>query len=154
MDESSALKFIFRDSFNEKTGIVHFNNKIHSYSEFLQQKKENNTFFGFILQREEEIIENRQEIRPEIDVNMAETTKITEEQFLEWKKNRRIFKKQTKVTGREIWLEQKRRGVSEAVPEQSFQRFLFDSCQLNYLFVKMSVVIGWICTTLFCKDLV
>lgn len=110
MDEIQALKFIFRGEFNEETKTVTFNTRKYNYLEFLENKQGKDTFFSFILEKEEGASEVKAETKPQIDAYVAEVERITEEQFNEWKKNREVKLQNVKPTGKMIWLEQKKRG--------------------------------------------
>ena len=108
MDEIHALKYIFRTQFDEVAGTVTFNNKTYKYSNL-----EEETFFGHIL-RSEENSETVKEIKPQIDAQVTDVEKITEEQFKEWKNKRKLKEVDERMTGKMIWMEQKRRGENTA----------------------------------------
>lgn len=117
MDEVSVLKYIFRGEFREDTGIVTFNNRKYNYNEFLENSAIEGTFFSFIYRKEEEVTEHKTEYTPQIDANMIDVQKITEEQFYEWKKSQVIKEGNGKVTGKMIWMEKKREGIQESMQE-------------------------------------
>ena len=54
------------------------------------------------------------EIKPQIDAQVTDVEKITEEQFKEWKNKRKLKEVDERMTGKMIWMEQKRRGENTA----------------------------------------
>lgn len=113
MDEIAALKLIFQNDFVDEETIT-FNGRNYSYSEFQRSRAgPTDCFFSFIMRREEETVA-RKESGPQFDTLVNDVKRITDEQFAEWKKNRRITQEQKAATGKAIWLEQKRRGVAES----------------------------------------
>jgi hypothetical protein len=109
MDEIEALKYIFKQQFNEETKAVIFNSKTYSYTDYVRDSQHSKTFFSYILQNEE-TVESSVNVKPQIDAQVVEVEKITEEQFKEWKLRRKSEVVDDKMTGKAIWLEQKRRG--------------------------------------------
>lgn len=97
MDESSALKHIFKNEYNEATGTVLF-----SGTKYTREEAEGD-LYSFILKNILSQPVKQEERTREIDAEMVEVYKITEEQFLEWKKKRSVSEKSGSLTGKEMW---------------------------------------------------
>lgn len=99
MDQFSALKFIFREAFDEKARILLYNNQIFHF------KNEDEDFFLSVLNGID-FKANEASSKPvnEFDTNVEDIKKITEEQFIKWKDSKKKDKIARKETGKELWL--------------------------------------------------
>ena len=115
MDEISVLKYIFRGEFREDTKIDTFNNRKYDYSNYSTGGR---SFYSFILEKEEEIKELKNELIPQFDTQTVDVLKITEEQFNYWKKNKKSIKTELKANGKNIWTELNKRDHGKGEPEE------------------------------------
>ncbi|ELA42528.1 uncharacterized protein VICG_00280 [Vittaforma corneae ATCC 50505] len=99
-EESVALKYIFKSNYDERSNIVTFNGREYSYNDIF----DDGDLYIYIYKCEMTKPRIIQEETREIDAEMDEIQKITEEQFLEWKKFRKYENKtQRSLTGKDIW---------------------------------------------------
>lgn len=99
-EESMALKYIFKNDYDEASKTVMLNGREYSYRDV----PDSEDLYTYIYKCEIAKPGNVPEKPKEIDAEVAEIQKITEEQFLEWK-NSRICADTTHkaLTGRDIW---------------------------------------------------
>lgn len=105
MDQISALKFIFRESFDENTGILFYNNQKFHF------KNEEDFFLTVLNGIDFKSNENASKPMNEFETNVEDVKKITEEQFYEWKKTKKVERASKKETGRELWLGKNREAL-------------------------------------------
>lgn len=101
ISQEEALKYIFKADFDQLTNTVTFNN-----IKYKLEDHENLYLAIYKSETERPLNEQKQETTREIDAEIPEEVyKITEEQFLKWKKDRNYLKNQEKIeiTGKSIW---------------------------------------------------
>jgi len=96
VDEAEALKYIFKNEFSNNSVI--FNGKVYSGTDIYLQ-----IFNSGIEQSQSEKSKG-------IDTSVAVVERMTESQFLNWKKGRLVETVKAAMTGREIWEAQQHSG--------------------------------------------
>lgn len=105
MDEISCLKYIFKDLqiSESKEVVIQFNGNIYSFGTEKESINGFKSIYDYILAKESSSEMKKNESSKEIESSNIEIAKITEEQFLEWKRMHQKQKKKEELTGKIIW---------------------------------------------------